>query len=154
MKAAKELLGFAVMTALLAAPGAYADNCSGFYSSEGGLSETVEMANGIKVTYFTAHNTTSSSDSAYNGVGGCAGYVHVLADGKGWIVGACTLVSVKGDSWSYNFYEDLAGGGKGSWKGVTGTGAFKGNDKASGTYEGMAAGGKTALGKWAGTCAK
>jgi hypothetical protein len=155
MKASKELLRFTVLSVLLAAPALHAaDNCGGFYSSEGVYSETVDMANGIKITYFTAHNTTSSGNSAYNGVGGCAGYAHALADGKGWVSGSCTLVSPKGDSWSYSFFEDFAAGGKGAWKGVTGTGAFSANEKSGGWYQSAAAGGKTAVGAWGGTCVK
>lgn len=146
---------FAVLSTCLAAPALHAaDNCSGFYGSELVASDNLELANGTKVTFFTNHGTVSSGDSAYNGLGGCAGYVFVTADGKGWVSGSCTRVTANGDNWSYTFFEDLAAGGKGMWKGVTGTGEFVNTARNGGWYQNTGSAAKMATGKWGGTCVK
>jgi hypothetical protein len=155
MKASKPLLRYALLLAFLPAPALHAaDNCSGFYGNELVNSDTVELASGAKITFFSDHGTVSSADSAHNGIGGCGGYVYATADGKGWAAGSCTRVDAKGDNWSYSFFEDLSANGKGSWKGITGTGRFAGNEKSAGWYQGTAMAGKTSTGKWGGTCVK
>lgn len=114
----------------------------------------MEMANGSKLTFFTNRGSVSSADSGHTGLGGCAGYAYAQADGKGWVSGSCTRVTASGDNWSYSFFEDFAGGGKGAWKGVTGTGQFANNAKSAGWYETTSMAGKMATGKWGGTCVK
>lgn len=131
-----------------------ADNCSGFYGNELVNSDNMELAGGAKITFFSDHGSVSSGDSGYNGLGGCAGYVFVGADGKGWVSGSCTRVAANGDNWSYSFFEDLAAGGKGTWKGVTGTGQFANGSKNSGWYENTGMAGKSSIGKWGGNCVK
>jgi len=151
------LIGSAVFSTCLASPVLHAaDNCSGFYGNEMVSSETVVMANGAKITFFTNHGSVSSADSAYNGLGGCGGYFYVGSDGKGWASGSCTRVDASGDNWSYSFYEDLAANGRGTWKGVTGTGKFANTSGNSGWYQvtGIAGEGKMSTGTWGGTCAR
>lgn len=153
MRVSRRLIRFAMLSTCLAAPALHAaDNCSGFFGSELVASDTVEMANGTKVTFFTNHGSVSSGDSSFNGLGGCAGYIFVAADGKGWLSGSCTRVATNGDNWSYTVFEDLAAGGKGTFKGVTGTGQFASTAKTAGWYERTSSAGKTSSGKWGGTC--
>jgi hypothetical protein len=155
MRASIKLIRVAMLSTCLAAPMLHAaDNCSGFYGNELVNSDTVEVANGGKITFFSDHGSVSSSDSAYNGLGGCAGFVYAQADGKGWVSGSCTRVAANGDNWSYTFFEDLADGGKGLWKAVKGTGQFAKNVSNNGWYQNTGSAGKMSTGKWGGTCAK
>jgi len=155
MRASVKLIRFAILSTFAVAPALHAaDNCSGFYGNELVTSETMEMANGSKITFFTDHGSVSSGDSEHTGLGGCAGYVYALADGKGWASGSCTRVAANGDNWSYSFFEDLSAEGKGSWKGVTGTGQFTGNEKSAGWYQATSMAGKMSTGNWGGTCVK
>ena len=153
MKSTARLACVGVLCSCFAAPALRAaDNCSGYYGSEGATSETVELSKGVKVTYFTSHETVSSGDSAYNGLGGCGGYVIAGPDGKGWVAGSCTVVAANGDTWSYTFTEEL-GSGRGAWKAGQGTGQFAKSSNNSGWYEHTAMAGKMDTGKWGGTCA-
>jgi hypothetical protein len=153
MKSTKKLVCFGLLSSCFAPPALYAaDNCSGYYGNEMASSETIELSKGNKVTFFTNHETVSSGDSAYTGLGGCGGYVFAAPDGKGWVSGSCTLVAANGDTWSYTFTEEL-GAGRGTWKAGNGTGQFA-NKNNSGWYEYAAAAGKMSTGKWGGTCVK
>ena len=140
------LLSSCVVTSLYAA-----DNCTGYYGNEMASSETIELSKGVKVTFFTNHETVSSGDSPYNGLGGCAGFLMVGADGKGWASGNCGLVAANGDTWSYTFNEEI-GAGRGTWKAGKGTGKFANEEKNTGWYETTTAAGKLNTGKWGGTC--
>ena len=154
MNNATRLVCFGLLSSCFAAPALYAaDNCSGYYGNEMASSETVELSKGIKVTFFTNHETVSSGNSAYNGLGGCGGYVLATPDGKGWVSGSCTLVAANGDTWSYTFTEEL-GAGRGNWKAGKGTGQFAKGGNNTGWYEYTAAAGKMSTGTWGGTCAQ
>jgi len=151
MNSAKKAIWSCMLSSCVIATELYAaDNCTGYYGNEMASSETIELSKGNKVTFFTNHETVSSGDSAYNGLGGCGGYVLVGADGKGWASGSCTLVAANGDTWSYNFTEEL-GTGVGTWKAGKGTGQFA-NKNNSGWYKTTAAAGKLGTGTWGGTC--
>jgi hypothetical protein len=154
MMSTKKLVCFGLLSSCLAAPALYAaDNCSGYYGAEGASGETVELSKGNKATFWTSHETVSSGNSAYNGLGGCGGYTIVSPDGKGWVAGACTVVAANGDTWSYTFMEEL-GTGRGTWKAGNGTGQFAKASNNSGWYEHTTQAGKLDTGKWGGTCAQ
>jgi hypothetical protein len=153
MNSARKLLWLGLLSSYFGAPVYAADNCSGFFANEMASSETVELSQGNKVTVFTNHNSVSSGDSPYNGLGGCGATVIVMPDGKGWASGSCTLVAANGDSWTYTFSEEV-GAGRGTWKAGNGSGQFAKGSKNSGWYEYTVAAGKMASGRWGGTCAQ
>src|SRR5579859_4109600 len=67
-----------------------ADNCSGNWSNVTVSAETLEVAKGHTVTYFVARGSTTSANSAFNGVGECGGYALATPDGKVRVAGICT----------------------------------------------------------------
>ena len=131
-----------------------ADNCTGTFKNVPGTSETIEGANGSKITFFSDRGQVTSADAGYNGSGGCAGYAYAMADGKGWAAGSCTYLTASGDNWSYSFFEDFADGGKGKWQGVAGTGQFAKNARTSGWYQTANSSDKGSDGTWGGNCPK
>lgn len=131
-----------------------ADNCTGTFKNVPGTSETIDVANGGKITFFNDRGTIDSGDSGYIGGGGCAGVAYAMPDGKGWAAGSCSKLTASGDNWTYSFYEDFADNGKGKWQGLAGTGQFAKNARTSGWYQTANMSDQGSDGTWGGNCPK
>jgi hypothetical protein len=146
----KGLLVLSVM--LLAAP-AFADNCSGeFVNVKGGTSNPVNVGAG-KALFFAGDansNTVTSTDTPYNGTGSCTGYVYEQ-DGKAYISDLCVRTTSNGDSWgvvgTYNPETK-----RGVWRALFGTGKLAKNMGSTGWFEVVADDEKKTSGKWGGNC--
>ena len=140
-----------LLGALVTGPTVYAaDGCTGHFTNVGMSSETFEIDNGHKVTYFVATGSATSENSADNAVGRCGGYALTLPDGKQVWRGVCVRKTKDGDSWADEWAFE-PGATRGTWKLVQGTGAFA-NKNWSGWWEPIVSEGKISMGKWGGNC--
>src|SRR4051812_34206848 len=81
MQTANNFACLGLLGALLTAPTAFAaDDCTGHFTNVGMSSETFEIDNGHKVTYFVATGSATSENSTDNAVGRCGGYGLTLPD--------------------------------------------------------------------------
>ena len=127
-----------------------ADNCSGNWSNVTVSAETLEVAKGHTVTYFVARGSTTSANSAFNGVGECGGYALATPDGKVRVAGICTRKMNDGASESDVFALE-PGAERGTWKQVAGTGVLA-DKHYSGWWQSVISDGKAEMGIWGGTC--
>lgn len=128
----------------------FSDNCNGNFSNVSVSAETLEVATGHTVTYFVSRGTTTSANSAFNGVGECGGYALATPDGKVRVAGVCTRKMKDGSSESDVFALE-PGADRGTWKMVAGTGVFAGKSN-SGWWQSVITDGKAELGIWGGNC--
>lgn len=135
---------------LVAAP-AFADNCSGEWSSKNGANSTMDMADGSKVIFFSNTGDVSSKDTPYNGTGGCTGFVHDKGDGKVFVSATCVRTTAAGDAWGYMSIPD-ASGKRGQWRAIYGTGKLAKNSGSMGWWEVTQQDDKGAAGIWGGNC--
>src|SRR5262245_20651676 len=101
MKGSKSVAVTAAVIAGIVVPLAVrAENCSGRFNNVGSHAETIEVAKGHTVTSFAARSSSTSDNSIFNGVGGCAGYALTMPDGKLRLIGVCARKNKDGDSYS------------------------------------------------------
>lgn len=134
--------------ALMAAP-ALGKECTGTYTNDAPkMNDPVDLGNGKKITFFQGTGTVSSTDTPYNGKGGCAGYV-LETDGGMVNSGTCVRYTEDGDMWGYTGFKRV-GEKRGHWVVTQGTGKFAKNVGSSGWYEDADEQGSS--GKWGGNC--
>ena len=138
------LTGFASVPAL-------ADNCNGRFTNVGQSAETIDLGNGHTLTVFSARGSSTSENTAHNGVGGCGGYVLSTPDGKTRMAYSCVRKNKDGDSWS-DAGGIEPGATKGTWAQTGGTGVFAAGKKNSGWWQATVDDGKVTSGVWSGTC--
>ena len=127
-----------------------ADNCNGNWSNVTVSAETLEVAKGHTVTYFVSRGSTTSANSAFNGVGECGGYALATPDGKVRVAGICTRKMNDGTSESDVFTLE-PGAERGTWKQVAGTGVLADKHYA-GWWQSVISDGKAEMGIWGGNC--
>jgi len=143
-------LALVATVGLVAYSAAQADNCTGRANNVAISSETIEVAKGHTLTFFSFYRITSSENSPNNATGKCGGYLMTTPDGKTRLVGSCARKTKDGDSWSDELLLE-PGAQRGTWKLVGGTGVFAGM-KASGWWQPLADDGKLSTATWGGNC--
>lgn len=148
MERSKSVVMAFVAVAGLAIPLAgRADNCSGRFNNVGVHAETIEVGKGHSVTSFAARSSSTSENSVFNGVGGCAGYALAMPDGKLRLIGVCARKNKDGDSYSDEWGLE-PGAQRGWWKISAGTGVFAAKTGASGWWQAIVDDGKVTMGSW------
>src|SRR4051812_16598447 len=132
MEHRKSIISACVIVAGLAVPAAgRADNCSGRFNNVGVHAETFEVAKGHSVTAFALRSSSTSENSIFNAVGGCAGYALAMPDGKLRVIGVCARKNKDGDSYSDEWGLE-PGAQRGWWKVAGATGTYAGKVGTSG----------------------
>lgn len=142
--------GFVVATGALLCGGAIADDCAGRWTNVTQSAETLDLGKGHTLTIFVARGSSTSDNSAHNGVGQCGGYILATPDGKSRMAYACARKNKDGDSWSDSGGME-PGSDRGTWKQVGGTGVFA-EKTNSGWWQAVVDDGKATTGTWGGTC--
>jgi hypothetical protein len=126
---------------------AHADNCNGRFNNVGIQAETIEVAKGHTVTSFALRSSSTSENSAFNAIGGCAGYALAMPDGKLRLIGVCVRKNKDGDSYSDEWGLE-PGAQRGWWKISAGTGVYAGKTGTSGWWQAILDDGKVTMGNW------
>jgi hypothetical protein len=138
---------------LFAANAAFADNCSGSYTSVTTSTETHEVAKGHSITIFTQRGSSVGmlgDETPFNMVGVSTGYTLTTPDGKTVTNGISTRKGNNGDSES-DVWSIASGSERGTWTIVAGTGIMAGKSN-TGWFEPSVSDGTVSLGKWGGIC--
>lgn len=130
--------------------GAIGAECTGRWTNVAQSAETLDLGKGHTLTIWSARGSSTSDNSAHNGIGQCGGYALTTPDGKTRVAYACARKNKDGDSWS-DAGGIEPGADRGTWKQTGGTGPFAGKNNG-GTWQAVVDDGKVTTGTWTGNC--
>jgi hypothetical protein len=140
-----------VLSAMLFAAPALADNCSGEYTYQNLSASPAQLESGAgKLIHFTGADQVTSPDSPYVGSGSCTGYIFEK-DGQATSTFVCFRTTANGDTWGMAGMREPESK-RGKWRQISGTGKLAKTVGSSGWFEDATADEKGGTGKWGGSC--